>query len=374
MSINPRTALAWLVSVALMAACSPALAAGHGGGGGGGGFHGGGGFGGGGFHGGGFGGGGFHSAGSFGGHANFQSGNIGHWNMGTPYIASRPAISGNFHTGSFAVHNGNWNWGRTSFWHSPHFGWNDWWRYGYVRPWIGLGWSPGYYDYGYGYPYYYGYDYPYYGNYDYSYDVAPYTVETETPVVTETPVETETPVLASSDSSDFHAQAIEAFQQGDYHDAVRLATHAIIDDPKNADDHLLLSLALFAVGQYRGAAMEAHSVVALGGTPDWPMVASIYNNNVDPYTQQLRALEKFVRDNKTKPEGRFLLGFQYMIDGHRAVARDQLLEALKLTPRDNLAAQLLTKEGGTIPAEIAKQLESARHMPSTSGMGSSTTK
>ena len=42
------------------------------------------------------------------------------------------------------------------------FDWNDWWRYGYVRPWIGLGWWPGYYDYGYGYPYYdyYGYGYP----------------------------------------------------------------------------------------------------------------------------------------------------------------------------------------------------------------------
>ena len=370
MSINPRTALAWLVSVALTAACSPALAAGHGGGGGGGSFHGSGGS--------------FRSSFSSGnfGHSNFSSGNFGrawsgsvgrNWNMGTPYIASRPAISGNFHTGSFVVHNGNWNWGRTAFWHSPRFGWNDWWRYGYGG--LGLAWWPGYYDYGYGYPYYYGYDYPYYGNYGYGYDVAPYTVATETPVEQETPVATvETPVLTSGESSDFHSQAIEAFQQGDYQNAVRLATHAIVDDPKNAGDHLLLSLALFAVGQYRGAAMEAHAVAALGAMPDWPTVASIYNNNVDPYTQHLRALEKFVRNNQSKPEGRFLLGFQYMIDGHRAVARDQLLEALKLTPRDNLAAQLLTKEGGKIPADIAKQLESARHQPSTSGMGSSTTK
>ena len=86
MSINPRTALAWLLSVALMATCSPAFARGPGGGGGGGGSHGGGSF-----HGGG--GGSFHggfSGGNFG-HSNFSSGNIGHsWNMGTPHIASRP--------------------------------------------------------------------------------------------------------------------------------------------------------------------------------------------------------------------------------------------------------------------------------------------
>ncbi len=332
MSINPRTALAWLLSVALMAACSSALAAGHGGGGGGG------------FHGGGFGGGGFHGGSGFVGHSNFQSGNIGHWSMGTPYIASRPAISGNFHAGTFGVHNGNWNWERNGFHENwNHVGnfwrgrdWDDWWRFGY-RPWIGLGsWWPNYYyyDYGYGYPYDYGYDYPYYGNYDYGYDV-PYTVSTP-----ET-VETETPVLAGSEAADFQSQALEAFQQGEYRDAARLATHAIVDDPKNQEAHLLLTQALFAVGQYRGAATEAHAVAALGATPDWSKLIGIYNNNVDPYTQQLRALEKFVRDNKTKPEGRFLLGFQYMIDGHHAVARDQLLQALQMTPRDNVAAQLL---------------------------------
>jgi tetratricopeptide (TPR) repeat protein len=383
MSVNPRTALAWLLSVVLMAACSPALAKGPGGGGGGGSRGGGGGS--------------SHAASGFSGgnsgHA--WSGNVGHnWSGGTPYMASRPFNSG-IHTGSFATQNGNWNWGGTGFhnnWSTWNHGgnfwrnglnWGDWGRYGYYRPWIGLGgWWPGYYDYGYGYPSYdyYDYGYPYGGDY-YSYDVAPstaYSPETvdyaPATVESETPAETAAPMLAGSEPSEFQSQALNAFRQGEYQQAVRLATHAIVDDPKSADAHLLRSLAVLAAGLYRGAAMEAHAVVALGMTPDWAMVANIYNNDVDPYTTQLRALEKFVRTNLKKPEGRFLLGFQYMIDGHRDVARDQFLQALQLAPRDRLAAQLLTKQGGTIPADIAKQLQSARQQPPTSQTGSSMTK
>ena len=83
MSINPRTALAWLLGVALMAACSPALAKGPGGGGGGvhgmSGFHSG------------------FSGGSFA-HPSFSSGNFSHnWSMGTPHVAFRTG-PGTIHT------------------------------------------------------------------------------------------------------------------------------------------------------------------------------------------------------------------------------------------------------------------------------------
>ncbi len=368
MSINPRTALAGLLSVALMAACNPALARGPGGGGG--------------VHAGAS----FHSSFS---HANFahpsfHSGNIGHnWSMATPHIAARTGF-GTVHNRSFvannrslAVNNGNWGWGNNRFygnnWRRGNFNWNRWWRYGYVLPWVGLGIGPGYYDYGYGYPYYdtYGYGYPSYDYFSYGYpyggdyygcdyNVAPDIVSTPQPAETEMPVEREEPTIVTSEASGFQAQALSAFQEGDYQNAVRLATHAVVDEPNSQEAHLLLSLALFAVGQYRGAATEAHAVVALGPTPNWPAVLSIYNDNVTAYTEQLRALEKYVRDNLSSPAGRFLLGFQYMIDGHKAVASDQLLEALQLAPRDSIAAQLLTIEGGTVPANIASQLQSAR--------------
>ena len=61
--------------------------------------------------------------------------------------------------------------------------------------------------------------------------------------------------------------------------------------------------------------------------PDWATLYGFYNN-VDAYTTHLRALEKFVRDKPASPEGRFLLGFQYMMAGHRDEARDEFLKAL----------------------------------------------
>ena len=50
-------------------------------------------------------------------------------------------------------------------------------------------------------------------------------------------------------------------------------------------------------------------------SPIGPRVYRFYGN-VEPYTEQLRALEKFVQDNPKAAEGRFLLGLQYMIAGH----------------------------------------------------------
>jgi hypothetical protein len=296
-------------------------------------------------------------------------------------MASRISPNG-FHGQSFAGRGGNWNAGRFDhgvwdhggdFWRHGH-GFGNWWGFGIGGLGYGLGWWPGYY----------GYDDwgPYNGIYGgYAYDVAPYTddtpyyaVDTGAPVETAAPMEPTIPMEANTEESDFYSQALAAFQEGDYGNATRLASHAAIDNPKNPDVHMLLSLGLFAVGQYRGAAMEAHAVAALGTVPDWPKLAGLYGNNVNPYTDHLRALEKFVRNNPSAPEGRFLLGFQYMIDGHRTVAQDQLLLALKLAPRDRLAAQLLTKEGGTIPADIAKQLESARRQAPNPGIGSGVTK
>ena len=242
---------------------------------------------------------------------------------------------------------------------------DDFWRFGILGPWYGYGWWPGYYRYFYSVPYIaqvYS---------DYGYDAAPYTAYSSDVVEPAVPPEN------GGETSDFYAQALAAFQQGDYSGATRLASHAAIDNPESPDVHLLLSLGLFALGQYRGSAMEAHAVTALGMSPNWPTVLGFYDNNVNPYTDQLRALEKFVGSNPSAPEGRFLLGFHYMVDGHQDVARDQFLQALKLTPRDNLAAQLLTKVGGTIPSDIAKKRTPPAPAPSKaapSGMGSGATK
>ena len=87
---------------------------------------------------------------------------------------------------------------------------------------------------------------------------------------------------------------------------------------------------------------------------------------VTPYTEQLRKLEKNAADKPKSAELRFLVGYLYMVTGYKDAARDEFLAALKLTPHDRVAAELLESQGGTVPAEIAAELakESADTPPS----------
>ena len=222
-----------------------------------------------------------------------------------------------------------------------------WWGVGFGWPGYGYSSWPGYYD-----NYYYG-GTPYYGgvyaDYSYSPEVVPYTAAyPPSDAASAAP-------QANDDAMDFYSQALAAFQEGDYRNAMRLAGHASIDDPRNQDVHILLMQGLFAIGEYRGAAMEGHAVVSLGKVPDWPRLYAFYGK-VEPYTEQLRALEKYARDKPSAPEGRFLLGLQYLMEDHPDAAKPELLQALKLAPKDRLAAQLLTQAGGAVPDDIAKQL------------------
>ena len=51
--------------------------------------------------------------------------------------------------------------------------------------------------------------------------------------------------------SEYYSEALAAFKNGDYQNAVRLAGHATLEQPRNQKTHLLLMLGLFAAGQYR---------------------------------------------------------------------------------------------------------------------------
>jgi tetratricopeptide (TPR) repeat protein len=311
---------------------------------------------------------GHSSGGSIGGHS--YSGQS-HGNFSQPYHGSATgtghAYSGNWdhgHSGDWNHgHAGDWNHGQWNhnwaWWHhgGPYWygGWGGW-GFGFDWPWYGYAWWPGYYDYCYGVPY--AGD----GYVAAAYNPTPYAAYMPIdagPDVTApgAPTDEAAPQTGAEPGGqfDFYGRAVAAFAQGEFGDATRLAAHAAVDDPRSQKVHLLLSLGLFATGEFRGAAIEAHAVAAIGKVPDWATVYGLYNN-VDAYTTHLRALEKFVREKPTSAEGRFVLGFQYLMAGHRDEARDEFLKALKLAPKDRLAAQLLKEAGGTVPPEIAKQL------------------
>jgi tetratricopeptide (TPR) repeat protein len=347
-----------------LATASGAFARGGGGGGGGfgGGGHGGfgGGWGGGARSFGGWGGGGY--GGFAGSHVGtFEGGRVGGFE-GAP-VGTWSGRAGNEFAGRGETWNAGHPWDR-GYWNANNFRgdqFRHFYGYGYggyggyglglFWPWYDYAaWWPGYYGYYGGYPYG-GYYAGYYGGYpdEYAYAGSP-----ETNAYTAAAPSTNAATNIEPAESEYYTEALTAFRSGDYPDAIRLASHAMIDQPRNQDVHLLLMLGLFALGQYRPAAIEAHAVASLGPLPDWPKVYGIYDN-VETYTAQLRALEQFTVKNPAAPEGRFLLGVQYAIDGHQGPAQTQFLAALKTVPKDTVAAKLLTMEGGTVPADIARQ-------------------
>jgi len=251
---------------------------------------------------------------------------------------------------------GGWGWG------GHGWGWS-----GYSPWYSGLGW-------GWGYPYDYGYSYyPNFGNYYYSYAPTGYGDDYYNPYASlgynNTGVVADSGVTAPQQFADlsprplpdpsltppaiaegqpqeatgameYYSEARTAFLDGDYQNAMRLAGHAGLDAPQNPKVHELISLALFALGNYPAAANEAHAAMALGTIADWKDLYAYYND-ANKYTTQLRALEKAAMDNPSSAAEHFLLGYHYLMIGARENANTELARAVKLAPNDDLAGRYL---------------------------------
>ncbi len=292
--------------------------------------------------------------------------------------------------------NGGWNgngWNGNGWYGNGWYG-NGW----YGNGWYGGGYWPAYggWGLGWGYPYNYGYYYPgandyyysyaptYYGgdsdNYasagygDYvnpyaatTYDYNPYATATygdtgiaagpaeAIPQQPQAAAEMTPPTAADQPAAtalEYYSEARVAFLQGDYRNTLRLAGHAGVEAPQNPRVHELISLALFALGNYEPAAGEAHAAMALGPIPAWKDLVGYYYDaekqtaqlgalEVQKYTTQLRALEKAVAGNPQSAAEHFLLGYHYLMINARDHAKTQFAAAVKLTPGDKLASHFL---------------------------------
>jgi hypothetical protein len=63
---------------------------------------------------------------------------------------------------------------------------------------------------------------------------------------------------------------------------------------------------------------------------------------VDVYTAQLRALEQYAKLHPAASDARFLLADHYLTCGYTDAAAAQLKEVVRLNPKDQLSAQLLS--------------------------------
>ncbi len=256
------------------------------------------------------------------------------------------------------------------------------WLYGYPNyyGYYGLSGVPYYnganhlygYGYGYGYghgygvyqrPYYYGYlnGVPYINSYNYS--PVYYSLYNDLPSMTGS-VTTQSAQAAAqssdaSSSQDPFAQAgnfgditaeqaraalVQAEQDlaaGKYQQAVQNAGKAAMQLHEESQVHEVLWLALMGLADYRGAAIEAHAVDHFGVTPNWNDVAM---KHADPtrFNEQMKKLETFVQRNKDSDFAAFLLGYNYLVLGHKDAARQWLEVAAKMDPQDVLCSKLVT--------------------------------
>ena len=248
--------------------------------------------------------------------------------------------------------------------HPQHGGFGEHGRYGRGefgnRGFFGYGGYGGFYPFGYGsygdlYP---GYLDTYYGPDD-SYDYTPYyssgvadSYGTEMPygegVISADEDGYTSPLVTDGATAgqSYYAEGLAAFQRRDYPAASRLAAHALIDLPRDEKVHELMSLALFAVGDYRGAAREAHAALILGPAADWPTLYSYYHD-LPTYEKQWDALKKYRADHPSSMEATFLAAYHDLMLGHPTEAKGLLAELVAKVPQDKVATDLLKQiEGG----------------------------
>ncbi len=294
--------------------------------------------------------------------SNFASASHGNFNQSQAFHSnSHPNGSTNW---------GNHNWNNGNNWNHNH---NGFWGGGW-------GWGSGFWGFPFGFGYWGGYPFGwggYWGDYfnpygpvygdaypmsDYCYtypDDGQYAANY--PTVPNAPVAAENPPSAVPDGEgagneglQYYSDARAAFAQGDYRNALRLAGHSSVEAPQNAKVHELISLALFAIGDYRGSATAAHAALALAEPSDWSNLYSYYND-ADKYTAQLRKLEKTVADVPSSAAGQFLLGYHYLMTGAKDEAKKHFALAAKLTPNDKLAEHILKQlesNGAVKPPEL----------------------
>jgi tetratricopeptide (TPR) repeat protein len=149
-----------------------------------------------------------------------------------------------------------------------------------------------------------------------------------------------------------------AFKVGDYKAAIHAWRHAIVDEPESATLLLRLAQALFANGQYAEAAGAAQQALVLLPQESWVSEAATSKKlfaNRQHYEDQLKGLEKAVKENPNEPALRFELGFQYVLSGRQEEGVRELDKLLELAPQDQISRTLRDK--------IAAELASPRRAP-----------
>jgi tetratricopeptide (TPR) repeat protein len=154
-----------------------------------------------------------------------------------------------------------------------------------------------------------------------------------------------TATLAETKSDEALEKSRAAFKQGDYLAASKAVDEALAHTPGDVTLHEYRALVFFALGKYADAAGVLNPVLASGPGWGWDTMIAFYDGS-STYDGQLRKLEAYVKGSPDKADGRFLLGYHYLVCGHTDKAYEQFDKTVRLQPADSIARQLrdLTRE------------------------------
>jgi len=124
--------------------------------------------------------------------------------------------------------------------------------------------------------------------------------------------------------------------------------------PRDGKLYLLTSQALFAIGDYQGAAATIHQGVSLLEPKDWGFVVENYQNYYRgrDFVTQMEKLTEYLKQKPEAAYAHFVRGYQHGFLGNKKTAIRELTQAIELESRDQLASQLLERFGGTPPVSV----------------------
>jgi tetratricopeptide (TPR) repeat protein len=179
-------------------------------------------------------------------------------------------------------------------------------------------------------------------------------------IASTTPVIAQPTPVASSDpaasSTSYTAKGEADFKAGNYAAAIQAWKHALVDDQQNPVLMMMLGQAFFATGKFEEAAAGTQMAMQQLPKEQWGVVVGNYKElygNAQDYTDQLRALEKAVKEKPDNPMTRFLLGYHYAYLGFPKESVDQLDKGLKIMPQDEGAKQLREVMRAKLPKPVA---------------------
>lgn len=188
--------------------------------------------------------------------------------------------------------------------------------------------------------------------------------------ISPTPVGTTNPDPTASDSArDFAREGEIAFKKGDYKQAMRDWRHALVDEPQNGTLIMMMAQAQFQTGDFNQAAGAVQAGMMMLPKDKWGVVVGnfkeLYSDTQD-YVDQVKVLEKAIKDDPKNPALRFLVGFHYLYLGYPAEAIRELKAGEEQAKTDQamkelmkVAEELTAKKSGDSstppPAEAPKK-------------------